>query len=74
MATQHDPGVPHLADEEELMSELPDQSGDVGNNGVLKQGEAAHDGCGKEERTQGVELKSEPEPQRQQRNRGVHLS
>lgn len=27
------------------MSELSDQSGDVGNDGVLKQGEAAHDGC-----------------------------
>lgn len=26
------------------MSELTDQSGNVGNNGLLQQGEAAHDG------------------------------
>lgn len=44
------------------MSELPDQSGDVGNNRVLKQGEATHDGCRREEKRQGAEFKPEPEP------------
>lgn len=27
------------------MSELTNQIGDVGNDGLLQQGEAAHDGC-----------------------------
>lgn len=44
------------------MSELPDQSGDVGNNRVLKQGEATHDGCRQEEKRQGAALKPEREP------------
>lgn len=44
------------------MSELPDQSGDVGNNRVLKQGEATHDGCRREEKRQAAEFKPEPEP------------
>lgn len=34
----------HLADEEELMSELTNQSRDVGDDGVLQQREASHDG------------------------------
>lgn len=36
--------VAYLADQEELMSELTNQCGNVGNNGLLQQGEAAHDG------------------------------
>lgn len=34
----------YLADLEKLMSELTNQRRDVGNNGLLQQGEAAHDG------------------------------
>lgn len=36
--------VTYLADQQELVSELANQSGDVRNNGFLQEGEAAHDG------------------------------
>lgn len=32
------------ADQQELVSELANQSGDVRNDGLLQEGEAAHDG------------------------------
>ena len=37
-------GEAYLADEEELVSELANQGGDVRNDGFLQQGEAPHDG------------------------------
>lgn len=43
------------------MSELTNQSGDVGNDRILQQGEAAHDGC-KNPKSRSDELKSESEP------------
>lgn len=43
------------------MSELNNQSGDVGNDRLLQQGEAAHDGC-KDPRSRSEELKSESDP------------
>lgn len=39
-----DKGVTYLANEEELVSELANQCGDVRNNGLLQEGKAAHDG------------------------------
>lgn len=35
-----------LADEEELVCELANESGDVGHDGFLQEGETPHDGCG----------------------------
>lgn len=40
----------HLTDEEQLVSELNNQRGDVGDDGLLQQREAAHDGCHQEGR------------------------
>lgn len=47
------------------MSERTNQSGDVGNDGLLQQGEAAHDGC-KNMENQSEELKSESNPRTEQ--------
>lgn len=35
-----------LADEEKLVCELANESGDVGHDGFLQEGETPHDGCG----------------------------
>lgn len=43
------------------MSELTNQSGDVGNDRLLQQGEATHDGC-KDPKSRSEELKSESIP------------
>lgn len=34
----------YLADKEELVGELANESGDVGHNGILQEGETPHDG------------------------------
>lgn len=40
----------YLTDEKQLVSELTYESGNVGNDGLLQQGEAAHDGCVQEQK------------------------
>lgn len=56
------------------MSELPDQSGDVGNDRVLKQGEAAHDGCRQEEKEAGSRVKTTTRTLNTTEEGGAHLS
>lgn len=51
------------------MSELTDQGGDVGDDGLLQQREAAHDGC-KDPKGHSERLKSESEPLTEQNKRG----
>lgn len=53
------------------MGELPDQSGDVGNNRVLQQGEATHDGCTPGERGR---VKTRTRSFNTTEERGLHLS
>lgn len=47
------------------MSELTNQGGDVGNDRLLQQGEAAHNGC-KDPKNHSKELKSESNPRMEQ--------
>lgn len=55
------------------MSELTNQSGDVGNDRLLQQGEAAHDGC-KDPKNHSEEFKIRIKPSNGPEQSRGHLS